>query len=423
VTLSSLQFALVALASIIACVYVWAFCQLDYDRIRQESRFESEGHLEPLLAPDHANTARQHDRPIIHGDMRDSRFIHSQASSPHAEETSNKIQREMTFPFADEKYRIYSLPEFDPSIRCKLTGICDGNHSCGPDGMGCIIYGKDRQQRVREAARWSWAGYRQFAWGHDEVDAGSKRPHDWFDIGLTIVDSLDTLLILGLEEEFYEARQWVANHLDFDKIVQPVSTFETTIRVLGGLASAFYHSGGDELFLKKAVDFGERLLPSINTSTGIAVPRAYVGKGSKAARPSSASGTILAEAGTISMEFSSITHLTGRPEFREAGMLFWYSIAFFPDTDGLYCTQMDGLYFRCNGHHYTFGSMADSAYEYMLKQWVLSNGEDEVSPLILTPLPINHPSLIHTFSLSPFLPSRSAWSSTAEQWRACASTC
>ena len=314
--------------------------------------------------------------PFVHGDLRDGRFSFPQPGHEHARES--KIHREMTFPHTDNKYRIYSLPEVDPSKRCTLTGICDGNFSCGPDGMGCLRSGKERQLRVREAARWSWAGYRKFAWGHDEVDSVSRRPHDWFDIGLTIVDSLDTLLILHLDEEFFQARQWVANHLDFDKISQPVSTFETTIRVLGGLVSAFYHSEGDELFLKKAVDFAERLLPSINTSTGIALPRSYVGKGSKLARPGGGSSTILAEAGTISMEFSSITHLTGRPEFREAGMLFWYSIAFFADTDGLYCTQMDGFNFRCSGNHYTFGSMADSAYEYMLKQWVLSNGEDEV---------------------------------------------
>ena len=37
-----------------------------------------------------------------------------------------------------------------------------------------------------------------------------------------------------------------------------LQTFETTIRILGGLCSAFYHSGGDELFLRKALDFGER---------------------------------------------------------------------------------------------------------------------------------------------------------------------
>ena len=35
-------------------------------------------------------------------------------------------------------------------------------------------------------------------------------------------------------------------------------TFETTIRILGGLVSAFYHSEGDELFLRKAIEYGER---------------------------------------------------------------------------------------------------------------------------------------------------------------------
>lgn len=34
--------------------------------------------------------------------------------------------------------------------------------------------------------------------------------------------------------------------------------FETTIRILGGLLSAFYHTGGDEMYLRKALEFGER---------------------------------------------------------------------------------------------------------------------------------------------------------------------
>ncbi len=33
-------------------------------------------------------------------------------------------------------------------------------------------------------------------------------------MGLTIVDGVDTLLIMGLTEEAQEARQWIANHLN-----------------------------------------------------------------------------------------------------------------------------------------------------------------------------------------------------------------
>ncbi len=58
---------------------------------------------------------------------------------------------------------------------------------------------------------------RRWAWGIDEADVQAHSALPWFGMGLTIVDSLDTLLILKLDEEFAEARQWIANHLDFER--------------------------------------------------------------------------------------------------------------------------------------------------------------------------------------------------------------
>ena len=58
---------------------------------------------------------------------------------------------------------------------------------------------------------------RKYAWGHDELNAGSRNSREWFRMGLTIVDSLDTLLILKLDEEYAEARNWVINHLDMNQ--------------------------------------------------------------------------------------------------------------------------------------------------------------------------------------------------------------
>eukprot|EP00798_Chlamydomonas_sp_ICE-L_P019353 gene19353-26003_t len=64
------------------------------------------------------------------------------------------------YPFKDEeKYRIYEHPTHDPSPRCRNTGICDGDPSCGLDGMGCVTEAHARQKYVQAAARWSWAGY------------------------------------------------------------------------------------------------------------------------------------------------------------------------------------------------------------------------------------------------------------------------
>lgn len=109
----------------------------------------------------------------------------------------------------------------------------------------------ERQKKVVEAFKHAWEGYRKYAWGHDELRPISRSSSEWFGLGLTIIDSLDTMLLMNLREEFQQARDWVANSLTFEKNVD-VNLFETTIRVLGGLLSA-YHLSKDDLFLKKAV--------------------------------------------------------------------------------------------------------------------------------------------------------------------------
>lgn len=109
----------------------------------------------------------------------------------------------------------------------------------------------ERQKKVVEAFKHAWEGYRKYAWGHDELLPVSKSHNEWFGVGLTIVDSLDTMLLMNLAEEFQQAHDWVASSLSFDKNVD-VNLFETTIRVLGGLLSA-YHLSKDEVFLRKAV--------------------------------------------------------------------------------------------------------------------------------------------------------------------------
>lgn len=52
--------------------------------------------------------------------------------------------------------------------------------------------------------------------------------------------------------------------------------FEVNIRILGGLLSAYYLSGGDDAFLHKAEQLGERLLPAFNTGSGLPIPQITV---------------------------------------------------------------------------------------------------------------------------------------------------
>lgn len=50
--------------------------------------------------------------------------------------------------------------------------------------------------------RHAWKAYRTYAWGYDELLPLSKSPSPWFGLGLTIVDSIDTLYIMNMTEGF-----------------------------------------------------------------------------------------------------------------------------------------------------------------------------------------------------------------------------
>lgn len=58
----------------------------------------------------------------------------------------------------------------------------------------------DRLEAVRDAFRHAWKGYKDHAWGHDELKPVSKSFGEWFGLGLTLIDSLDTMWIMGLQE-------------------------------------------------------------------------------------------------------------------------------------------------------------------------------------------------------------------------------
>ena len=58
----------------------------------------------------------------------------------------------------------------------------------------------DRQNAVVSAFKHSWKAYKEHAWGKDQLKPISKTSHTWFDLGLTLIDSLDTMYIMGLTE-------------------------------------------------------------------------------------------------------------------------------------------------------------------------------------------------------------------------------
>jgi len=218
-------------------------------------------------------------------------------------------------------------------------GPDDGGQQAAPGGEGG--YGEetvrtiwhDRRDRVIEAIRHAWKGYKQWAWGYDELQPLSRTGSTWFDLGLTIVDSLDTLWLAGLSAEFSEAREWVAEQLRLDND-REVNVFEVTIRVLGGLLSA-HHLTQDGVFLDKARDLGDRLMGAFSSHTPI--PYASVNlrtrTGIRAHFAGGASST--SEVTTLQLEFAYLSALTGDPKYGNAARAVMDHIERLPKYQGL----------------------------------------------------------------------------------------
>lgn len=124
-----------------------------------------------------------------------------------------------------------------------------------------------RQQAVKNAFQHSWNGYKTHAWLQDElspISGGNKNSFGGW--ATTLIDSLDTLLIMDLNEEF-EAALKAVRHVDFSTPkLTSIHVFETTIRHLGGLISAYdLTQGGHPILLEKAQELGELLYGAFDT--------------------------------------------------------------------------------------------------------------------------------------------------------------
>jgi mannosidase alpha-like ER degradation enhancer 2 len=223
-------------------------------------------------------------------------------------------------------------------------------------------FADDLAQRVRAEFLFSWRAYEQYAWGHDELRPISKTPRDWYGESLlmTPVDSLDTLILMGFQEEADKARALIVDKLSFDKDIS-VQNFEVTIRLLGGLLSA-YQMTGDERLLKFADDLGSRLLPVFNSPTGM--PYRFVNlRTGKTSGPKSNP----AEIGTLILEFGTLSKLTHKPVYFEKAKDALVQLYNRRSKIGLVGEEIDvdsGQWVSRTSH---VGGGIDSYYEYLLK--------------------------------------------------------
>ncbi|MFO7768027.1 MAG: GH92 family glycosyl hydrolase, partial [bacterium] len=234
--------------------------------------------------------------------------------------------------------------------------------------------GPDREllaREVRDAFLHAWEGYRRYAWGHDDLRPLSRTAADWHSESLfmTPVDAFDTMVLMGLEEEAERAKSLILGGLDFDHDLD-VQVFEITIRLLGGLISA-YQLDGEEGFLELAVDLADRLLPAFDSPTGMPYTRVNLRTGEVRWPVNNP-----AEIGTLMLEFGTLSKLTGDPVYYRKAKGAVTGLFERRSDIGLVGTTIDvesGQWQDTASH---ISGRIDSYYEYLLKAWKLFDDED-----------------------------------------------
>ena len=126
-----------------------------------------------------------------------------------------------------------------------------------------------RREAVKKSFQHAWKGYKSFAFGADELKPLTVSAHNPFGgMGTTILDSIGTMIIMGLDREVEDTIPFIENINP--KVDREISVFETQIRCLGGLLSAYELSNHPKkkVFLDKAEEFGNVIISAYDTPTG-----------------------------------------------------------------------------------------------------------------------------------------------------------
>lgn len=193
----------------------------------------------------------------------------------------------------------------------------------------------DKANAVRDAYVRSWNQYGQYCFGQDSLFITNKTcTNDFGGWGVTIVDSLDTAIIMNLTD-IVESQLAHIVSIDFtiSNAPQPVSAFETTIRYLGGLLSgydlltstyaAIYDQTQVDALLTQAVILADQLNFRFDTPTGLPAESLYWGNKTyptdnlvNSINNQTYNASNAAVCGTIILEYYRLSDLTGNAKYR-----------------------------------------------------------------------------------------------------------
>ncbi|XP_064628473.1 mannosyl-oligosaccharide 1,2-alpha-mannosidase IA-like [Lineus longissimus] len=300
-------------------------------------------------------------------------------SKGHHETIRKEIQLEKNIVLEKKKQEIEERKK--KQIEQHLKEVTE--HDGGPGvqgGQPVDVETQKRREKVKEMMKHAWDNYVKYAWGANELKPISRRGHTASIFGNTafgasIVDGLDTLYLMGLMEDYKKGRDWIAASLNFQG-KSDISVFEVNIRFIGGMLSC-YAMTGDKMYKDKAIMIADKLLPAFNTPTGI--PYAMVNLNSGSGRNwgwASGGCSILAEYGTLHLEFAYLTQVTGNPIYLKKVLRIREVLKQLDKPFGLYPNYLNPKTGKWGQQHFSVGALGDSFYEYLLKAWLLSGKTD-----------------------------------------------
>ncbi|KAH7178504.1 glycosyl hydrolase family 47-domain-containing protein [Fusarium sp. MPI-SDFR-AT-0072] len=240
-----------------------------------------------------------------------------------------------------------------------------------------------RLAAVKKSFEHSWSGYSNYAWMHDEVTPLTGKSKDPFGgWAATLVDALDTLWIMDMKDEFTKAVA-AADGIDFTRSpMATINIFETNIRYLGGFLSAYELSGrAHPILLKKAIELGDLLMCAFDTPNHMPVTRWEWKKSAYGQAQSPSREALVSELGSLSLELTKLSQLTGNPRFYDAVKRIgdqFESTQLNTRLPGMWPVVVDAYTPAFHaGSDFTLGGMSDSLYEYLPKWYLLLGGQLE----------------------------------------------
>ncbi|KAG6377416.1 glycoside hydrolase family 47 protein [Boletus reticuloceps] len=218
---------------------------------------------------------------------------------------------------------------------------------------------------------------RKYAWSHDDLLPVTKSYSDGLDgWGATVSDALDTMWLMGFHDWFNEAVDYVAT-VDFSlsKTNSAVSLFETTIRHVGGLLSAYELSGQNQRYsalVKKAEQVAQQMTYAFVGNNAIPYGNVNFADHTPVSGLSS-----IATAGTLTLEWNRLSLYTGNDTYRQLAEKSVQHVINMPKVlPGMPTELIDPSTGKPSGTYVSWGSGSDSYYEYLIKYPRLTNTND-----------------------------------------------